>query len=152
MTGHCIARHVAAPREAVFAVASDFQNAPGRIKAITKLEILTDGPIRAGTRFRETRTMMGRAATEEMEITAYDPPRSYTLGGDSCGCRFRTQLRFEEKNGGTDIVMDFQAQPLTTMARVMMFLMKPMAKSMMKACAKDLDDIAAHAESNPQRR
>jgi len=38
-----------------FAYATDLRNAPGRIKAITKLDVLTDGEVRLGTRFRETR-------------------------------------------------------------------------------------------------
>lgn len=139
-------RNVAAPPARVFEVASDLRNAPGRIRAITKLEVLTDGPVRVGTRFRETRTMFGREATEEMEIVALDPPQSYVIGSESCGCRYRIEMRFVPKGTGTEMRMSFAAEPLTFMAKVMGALMKPMAKKMLAQCAQDLDDIAAHAE------
>src|SRR5688572_3894697 len=50
----CTHRSSASP-DRVWALASDFANAPGRIKAITKVELLTPGPAGAGTRFREWR-------------------------------------------------------------------------------------------------
>jgi carbon monoxide dehydrogenase subunit G len=141
-------RDVAAPPARVFAVATDLRNAPGRIRGITKMEVLTEGPVRVGTRFRETRRMFGREATEEMEIVALDPPRSYAIGCESCGCRYRTELRFTPKGAGTELQMQFQAEPLTFMAKVIGTLMKPMARKMLKECAKDLDDIATHAEKH----
>jgi hypothetical protein len=142
-----IQRDVAAPPERVFAVASDLRGAPGRIRAITKLEVLTDGPVRVGTRFRETRKMFKREATEEMEVVAMDAPRSYAFGCESCGCRYRMEMRFVPKGSGTEMQMRFQAEPLTFFAKVMGLLMKPMAKKMMSGCSRDLDDIAAHAEA-----
>lgn len=140
-------REIAAPPERVFQVASDLRGAVGRIRAITKIEVLTEGPVRMGTRFRETRTMFGRAATEEMEITAFDPPRSYAVGAESCGCRYRTELRFTPKGSGTELEFTFSATPLTFMGKFMGLLMRPLAKKMISECAKDLDDIAAYAES-----
>lgn len=152
MTRMSISRRVAAPRERVFAAASDLRNAAGRIRAIVRIVVLTDGPMRVGTRFEETRRMMGREATETMEIVEFDAPRSYTLGGESHGVRFRTQLRFEERDGGTEIVMDSEVEPVTFAARVMTFLTKPLTKAMLKACAKDLDDIAAYVEGRGPAR
>ncbi len=131
----------------VFQVASDFHNAAERISAITKCEVLTEGPIGVGTRFRETRVMFKRECTEEMEITAYDPPHSYVLGAESCGCRYRTELRFTPKNGGTEVTFDFQAQPLTLFAKIMSILMRPMLKKALEQCHKDLLDLKATVES-----
>ena len=114
--------------------------------AIERVEVLTPGPMGVGTRFRETRRMMGREATEEMTVTAFDPPRGYTLGAQSHGCRYRTELRFEPSGSGTRMVFDFQAEPLTFGAKAMMLLMKPMMKKAAQMCAKDLEAIAAHVE------
>lgn len=138
-------REIAAPIERVFAVATDLRNAPGRIRAITKMEVLTDGPVRQGTRFRETRTMFGRPATEEMEITSFDAPRSYTVGCQNHGCRYRTEFGFKKTGNGTEVTMTFTAEPLTLFARIMGTLMKPLAKKMIAECAQDLDDIATCA-------
>jgi uncharacterized protein YndB with AHSA1/START domain len=142
-----IQRDIAAPPERVFAVASDLRGAPGRIRAITKMEVLTDGPIRIGTRFRETRKMFRREATEEMEVVAMDPPRALAFGCESNGFRYRMEMRFAPKGAGTEMQMRFQAEALTFLGRVVGALMKPFAKKMMSGCSKDLDDIAAHAEA-----
>jgi uncharacterized protein YndB with AHSA1/START domain len=141
-----VERTIAAPPERVFAVASDIHRWAQIVPAIERVEVLTPGPMAAGTRFRETRRMMGREATEEMTVTAFDPPRGYVLGAESHGCRYRTELRFEPAGAGTRMVFDFGAVPLAFGARVMMFLMKPMMKKAAQMCAKDLDAIAAHAE------
>ncbi|MEM7244966.1 MAG: SRPBCC family protein [Acidobacteriota bacterium] len=129
------------PLEDVFAVASDFPNAAGAIQAITKMEMLTEGEVGVGTRFRETRVMFGREATEEMEVTRFDPPRSYELFCESHGCRYVTTMAFSPEGDGTKIEMDFEATPLTFMAKVMSVVMKPMLNSCLKETAKDLDDI-----------
>lgn len=137
---------VAAPVERVFAIATDLRHAVGRIRAITKLDVLTEGPVGKGTRFRETRTMFGRPATEEMEITSFDPPHGYVVGCESHGTRYRTEFRFTPQGSSTEIAMTFSAEPLTTAAKVMSTMMKPFEKKLIGECNKDLDDLAAHAE------
>jgi hypothetical protein len=138
----------AAP-ERVFEIASDFEGAAGTVAAITKTELLTDGPVRVGTRFRETRTMFNREATEEMEVTAFDPPRSYALACENHGTRFHSVVRVVPGAGGCNLEMECEATPLTLPAKVMCFLMKPFMKKMMRGIATDLDDVARAAEQRP---
>lgn len=126
-----------------FAAASDLSGAPSRIPAIVRIEVLGSGAVGKGTRFRETRRMFGREATEEMEIYEFDPPRSYTAGCDSCGSRFRSTFRFTPKPDGTEISMEFEATPLTMYAKVMGFVMRPLMKKMFDACSQDLEHLAA---------
>jgi carbon monoxide dehydrogenase subunit G len=142
-----IKTRIQAPPAKVFALATDLRNAAGRIKAIQKLEVLTEGPIARGTRFRETRVMFGRPATEEMTITEFEPPARYALGAESCGCRYRTEFRFTPESGGTEVEMSFAAQPLTFFAKAMSLLMRPLLKSLTKACARDLNDLKVVAEA-----
>src|SRR5690554_3078723 len=132
MAGFSIQTRIAAPIEAVFALASDFAGAAGHIKGIKKVEMLTPGPVGVGTRFRETREMFGKDATEEMEVTAFDPPRSYTLGCHSCGAKYATTFRFEAEGDATQLVCDFEATPATWWA----WLFKPLAGLMMGAVKK----------------
>lgn len=146
MFGFSVDRHVAAPPEIVFARATDFRNAPQFISSIVKMEILTSGPVGAGMRFRETRMMFGQEATEEMTVTTFEPPKRYTLSAESHGSRYHTELTFVPDGQGTRMTMTFQGTPLTLTARIMSVLMKPMMKSVMNACAKDLDDIKAAVE------
>jgi uncharacterized protein YndB with AHSA1/START domain len=141
-----IQKDIAAPPQRVFAVASDLRGSAGRIRGIVKMEVLTDGPIRVGTRFRETRKMFGREATEEMEVVEMEPPRVLAFGCQSNGFRYRMQMSFAPKGAGTEMQMRFQAEGLTFFGRVMGVVIKPFAKKMMSGCSKDLDDIAAIAE------
>ncbi len=142
-------RFVAAPPERVFALASNFADAPAVVPAIKRVEMLTPGPVRIGTKFRETRVMFKKEATETMEVTAFDPPRSYRLGCTSCGCRYESVFLFSPKDEGTDVELSFTAEPLTFLAKVMSFLMRPMVKSMGKMCAQDLESLALAAERKP---
>jgi carbon monoxide dehydrogenase subunit G len=142
-----IEKTVAADPKTVFAAASDFANAPKRITGITRVEMLTQGPVGVGTRFRETRRMFGKEATETMEVTAFEPGRSYVLACDSHGCRYRSEIRVEPAAGGSKLTMTFEAEPLTRMAKVLSFLMKPMVKSVAKHVARDLDDLKAAVEA-----
>lgn len=60
---------IQAPPERAFAAFADFPHAARSVSGIERIEMLTDGPVGAGTRFRETRIMFGREATEEMKVT-----------------------------------------------------------------------------------
>lgn len=142
-----VERTIAAAPERVFAAATDIHHWAEIVPAIERVEVLTPGPMGVGTRFRETRKMMGREATEEMEVTGFSPPRSYVIGAQSHGCRYRTEFRFEPAGTGTRVIMDFGAEPLTLTSKVLTVLMRPMMKKMAEMCAKDLDAIKAHVES-----
>jgi carbon monoxide dehydrogenase subunit G len=141
-----IRQHVAAPPAEVFAAATDFANAPEHIAGIQRVEMLTAGPVGKGTRFRETRVLFNREATEEMEVVEFDPPRAYALGAENHGCRYLTTLTFEPAGEGTDVEMRFRAAPLTFVARVMAFLMRPLAKKVVQECGKDLEGLASSIE------
>lgn len=147
MAKFTLTRSINAPREVVFAQISDFANAPKFCSGIKKIEMLTNGAVRVGTRFKETRIMFKREATETMEVVAFDPPKGYMLGAESCGCRYRTGFQLEPRGNGTEITMSFDAQPLSFFAKVMSFLMKPMEKMCLKMCEKELDDIKTSIEA-----
>jgi hypothetical protein len=151
MVKYTLDQYVDAPRERVFATATDLRRAPEFMSGIQALEVLTEGPIRKGTRFRETRMMFKRPATVEMEITSFDPPRSYDVGCEDHGCVYATRFRFEPKGSGTNVVLEWEAVPQTLVARVMGVIFAPMIKSCMKLLRKDLQDLghAAEAKARP---
>jgi len=141
-----VKKRIEASPERVFALATDFENAARRLRGIKKLELLSDGPLGVGTRFRETRVMFNREATEEMEVTAFDPPRSYEVGCESHGCRYHSVLTFTPVGSGTEIEMRFQATPLTLAAKMMAVALQPMLSSVVKCLEDDLEDLKAAAE------
>jgi carbon monoxide dehydrogenase subunit G len=151
MAQFSIGKHVEATREEVFAVASDFHNAANNIRGIDELEVLTDGPIGVGTRFRETRVMFGKRSTEEMEITAFNPPEGYTVEADSCGAHYRAEYRFIPDIAGTHLRVTFEARPVTVLAKLMSPLALLMTGPMKKCIDADLEDLkdAAEAAARP---
>ncbi len=134
------------PEDTVFAGLSNFSRAADMVSGITKIEMLTDGPVGVGTRFRETRIMFGKEATEEMEVTAFEAPRRYVLGCESHGSRYASEFLLTPKGQGTEVQMSFEATPLTFFAKIMSVLMRPMIKTMAKHCTQDLKDMKAYLE------
>jgi carbon monoxide dehydrogenase subunit G len=138
--------HIDAPVERVFALASDFPNLAETVEGITKIEMLTDGPMGIGTRYRETRIMFKRECTEEMEITEFRPNEGYVLIADSHGCIYRSEFTFLPEDGGTKITMAFDAQAHGFLAKLMLPLSKLMMGTMVKCVQRDLDCLKARAE------
>lgn len=147
MAAITVQESIAARPEEVFAASSNIPAWAEVIPAITKIEMLTDGPIGVGTRFIETRTMFGREASETMEVIEFEPPSHYVLSAESHGCRYRTEIRFEPDGDATRMSFHFNAEPLTLFAKIMSFVMKPMMKKMIQLCAKDLQALKEHIES-----
>lgn len=133
---------VEAPRERAFAVYSDIASAPSRIPDIKKVEMLGDGPVGVGTKWRETRVMFGKEHTETLEITEFRAPEFYAVGAESCGMVYRTTFAFRDAGPGrTEVEMTFGGQARTMMAKVMGAVMAPMMKGMMRKCL--MGDLAA---------
>lgn len=142
-----VSRRVNAPIDTVFRTFSDLTNAPERVRGIKRLELINEGPMRAGTRFRETRVMFGHESTEEMEVTAFEPDRGYTIGCTNHGSRFETRFDFAPVGDGTEVTMTFRITPLTLMARMMAPLAGMMAHTIQKCIHDDLDDLKQAAEA-----
>lgn len=143
-----VERHVAAPREHVWAVITDLDAAPDVIGGITSIERLEGDGFDVGTRWRETRTMFGREASETMEVTAVDPPSSYVVEADGQGAHYRTEFTLVPDDAGTTVRMTFGAQPSGLVGKVLGATMgRLFAGATRKAIEADLDDIARAAEA-----
>jgi uncharacterized membrane protein len=143
-----VTRHAAAPPAIVWAVATDLEHLPETVRGIDQVEILTDPPFEVGTRWRETRTMGGRAATEEMWVCALEPGQSYLVEAASHGMRYRSEFRFAPDGDGTAITLRFDAEPTGAATRVLAAVTaRAMAGGVRKALTADLHDLAAAAEA-----
>ena len=86
---------VRAPIDRAFALANDIDRAMEWLPAGVRIEKLTPGPVRAGTRYRETRPVLGRDDTEIYEVSIYDPPRRTEVVADGRqGTAGRGEFRF----------------------------------------------------------
>lgn len=143
-----VSRQIAAPQENVFQVFTDLEKAPERIKGIVKLELLTPGPVGKGTRFKETRKMMGMTATEEMTVSAFNPPNSYEIGCTSHGTEYLSTWNFLPDGQGTRVELIFAWKPLTMMAKMMGFMGGMMSGTVKKCLEDDLNDLKAYLEDS----
>jgi uncharacterized membrane protein len=143
-----VRRHVAAPVERVWAVVTDLAGSPQVVRGIDAVEVLTPGEFGVGTRWRETRTMLGRSATEEMTITAVEPQRSYTTEAVRPGVRYVSTVAVAPADdGGSELTLTFGARPTSTVTRVLGTVTAPLGRrAVTKALEKDLVDLAAAAE------
>lgn len=142
---------IEAPPATVFALATDLERMAGRIKGITKIEKLTAGPVGLGTKFKETRVMFGREATETMEFTAYEPNQRYTLSADSCGAHFDSTFSFKPDGKGTLLTLELQLEARSFFAKLMRPLSALMMGPMKKCIMQDIEDLKASAEASGQR-
>ena len=103
-----VSRQIAAPIEDLFKVFTDLSHASERVSGIKKLQVLTSGPVGLRTRWIETREVMGRLDSAEMEITAYERNRMYTITHHKAGIRIDTTFWFEAAAGGTKVSVEFE--------------------------------------------
>lgn len=144
----CESVTIEAPRERVFGVFSDIAGAPARVKGIERVEMIGEGPVGVGTKWRETRVMFGKPHTETLEITAFDAPSSYAVGSSSCGTLYRTTFTFREVGPArTEVEFVFEGKGENAAARIMGGLMSPLMKGMMRKCMMaDLRDLKVACE------
>lgn len=143
-----VAEPIPAPPDRVFAGLTDLDGASAWMPGLIRIERLDGGgPLEVGSRWRETRRIFGREATEEFEVTHLAPPTEIRLRVD--GTRgtskrgeylFRYELR-PRGDAGTDVRLDGEIGGL---GRVMELVGRLMAGPYRKACLKDLRALSAH--------
>ena len=137
---------IEAPIQQVFELFTDLSHAADHVESIKTIEVIGKGPVGKGTRFRETRIMFGKERTEEMEITSFDPPRSYRVEAMTCGAQFTTIYRFEGGQRETRVTMETCMKPVSLLSRVtgplMGFMMKGSMRKMMSVDHADLKRVA----------
>ena len=139
-----------APKEAIWQTITNIKDAAAHINGIEKVEILekpTDAFV--GLKWRETRTMFGKTATEVMWITESVENEYYKTRAESHGSVYETILSISGGPDTHELQMTFSGSPQSFGAKVMASLMGWMFKgATRKALQKDLEDIKKHVESN----
>lgn len=145
-----LTQHIHASPEKVWSVISDIPGSPATLSGVDSVQMLSEGPYAEGTRWKETRTMMGRSETVEMWVAQADPPRSTTVKALQGGADYTSRFSLAERDGGTDLTLTFGADVVkpTVVSKITMALFGKIGMNMTrKALSKDLAEIAAKAES-----
>ena len=140
-----------ATREQIWHIITDIGNSADVISGISKVETLEkpeNGLV--GLKWRETRTMFGKEATEVMWITDAVENESYRTRAESHGAIYRTEMKVLQSDNASILSMTFNGTPRTLVARFMWALMGFMFRnSTKKARQQDLNDIKKAAERLP---
>ncbi|MEE1622685.1 SRPBCC family protein [Zafaria sp. Z1313] len=145
-----VERLVAADPRVVWDVVTDLDHAAqtfGGIEAVERVEGTGYAP---GVRWRETRKVMGRSATEEMWVDEVEEPRRTVVRAESRGVRYDSTFTLTPEPGGTRLELVFGGDPVGqgAVARFIGRLMGPLAvKGTRKMLEQDLADIAREAEA-----
>lgn len=91
---------VRAPLERVFALSTDIDRSREWLPKDVVTEKLTEGPARVGSRYRETRPVLGRLDSRVYEITVLDVPRRAEVLS-SGGGEFRFRMDYEALDAST---------------------------------------------------
>lgn len=137
----------AAP-EAVFAVISDIENSPDRIDWYEKVEMLTEGPVGVGTKWRETRRMNNRQSVEDWEMTAFDSPNYFSAYCDSQGYDVNYTMRVDAEGDGSRLTLELTTRPRTFVGKLLTPLEWLMSGMMKKIVRKDLESTKAYIEQD----
>lgn len=105
-----VERRIAAAQGIVWEALTDLGGMERVLSSVSKTEVLTDGAFDVGTRWRETRRMFGKDATEEMWVTASEPPRRYVVEAESHGTHYVSEWLLRADGPATTTVrMTFTA-------------------------------------------
>ena len=138
------------PREDVWKAITDIENAQGRISSIVAIEVLEKPEAGfVGFKWKETRKMFGKEATEIMWVTDSVENEYYSTRAESHGSVYVSRLSLTESAGITTLTMSFSGEAQSLVARILSTLMGFLIKgSMKKELQKDLVDIKNYVEQS----
>lgn len=145
-------RRVQAGPEAVWEVLTDLDQAAARMSQITELHRLTPDEYEVGTRWRETRRMLGASESQEMEVVESVPLRRTVTEAVDGATTYRTTIVLESLDNAvaTLVTLTFSATTVgdqTGLRRLALRVIGPLGlKLTEKSLRTELDDIAAAAE------
>ena len=139
---------IQAPKEAIWAIASDIEHAADILGGVDKVEIL-EKPAKGlvGLKWRETRMLFGKPASADKWITQAVDHEFYSTRAESDGFVFLSTLRISERDGAPVLTSIHDSQPQDFKTRLMAIPMRLFFKGVAKkALLQDLNDIKAAAE------
>jgi hypothetical protein len=140
---------IGASPNVVYGIATNLELAGKWMPNFVRMEKLTQGPFGPGTRFRETRKMFGKSATEVFEVIAAERPTRVELfvdgsQGTSKRGRYDYVYEFVEQDQGTRVTLTGR------ISRVPWFWQavgRAFLGPMRKACEADLRAMKAYIEA-----
>ena len=135
-------------KEAIWKATTDIEHSHQMISGIHKIEVLEKPETGfIGFKWRETRTMFGKEATEVMWVTEAEENIGYKTRAESHGAIYISSFTIEEKDDHCLLTMGFESQAVSLVGKLMDGLFgKMMGKSTEKELRKDLEEIKRFIE------
>ena len=134
----------------VWKAITDIENSAGMISGILSIDVLEkpdSGLI--GFKWKETRKMFGKEATEVMWITDSVDNEYYCTRAESHGSVYVTRISLSDDGPNAQLTMSFSGKAQTLGAKIFSFFMSAIFKgSMEKELYKDLTDIKEYVEQS----
>lgn len=138
---------IAAPVDTVFRLFTDVEHGPAHVSGIKKVEMLTPGRFGLGTRWRETREVLGLSDSAEMEVTSFEQDRTYTISHSKAGVRIDTLFWFEPTGNGTTVSIEFELDTAGLPPGLLTPLEWAIAGKVREVIGRDLGDLKASLEN-----
>lgn len=103
------------PVQDVFAFVTDVRNNPRWQSNLVEARQLTQGPLRAGSGFREVRRLLGRQVHVTTQVTDYGPPARFAIRSTSGPVPFQGRFAFEDADGSTRVTFTLEVQAVGPM-------------------------------------
>ena len=141
-----ITRTLPARPQRAFQGLTDLEKAEAWMPDLIRIERLDGTAAGVGSRWRETRKLYGKESTEELEVTAFEPPSRFGLRidgsrGSSGSGIYTFDYRLSPDGGGTRVVLDAS---ISGVSRVREWLVRLFSGMYRKMMAKDLEALAEH--------
>lgn len=141
-----VSGEIKAPVEEVFGLFTDIEHAAEHVTAIKSVEMMSTGPLNLGTRWVETRQVLGRLDDAEMEITSFDRNHTYTVTHHKAGVRIDTVFSFEPIPTGTKVGIEFELNSQGLPPGLLSPLEWAVGGGVRNVLGKDLDDLKESIE------
>ena len=145
MSRTIVRRTIDAPADFVFRTVAEIENYSKAIPHIVDVEFLSDVRSGVGSRFRETRLMMGREASTILEVTEYVENDRVRIVSDEGGTIWDSVFTVSPVDGGTELTLVMDAAPYTFKSRILTPVMKLVIRM---GLVKDMDAVKEYCESS----
>ena len=141
-----VSSDIKAPVEQVFELFTDIEHAAERVVAIKEVRVMSTGPLGLGTRWTETREVLGRLDDADMEITSFERNRTYTITHHKGGVRIDTIFTFDPTADGTRVSVEFDLNTQGLPPGLLSPLEWAIGGKVEEALASDLSDLKSSVE------
>jgi uncharacterized protein YndB with AHSA1/START domain len=131
------------PPDSVFPWLLEADRVPRWTGHLEAYERLDDGPLRVGSRFKETLVLSGSSFTVELEVTRYDPPTGAESRFATNGVELHNTYALEAVDGGTRLTQSLDARATSFGARMIIPVVQPRLE---RKLTEDLERLKAVLE------